>query len=233
MNDKTINDIIGWDVGIWRKSLKFFDENIDFKKIHNALELGAGHQSGGYSLYLAQKGVDTICSSQHKIDEQNKKIYEKYNLSQFIKYEKVDILNIPYTDFFDLVCFKSVLGGIKTNFEPKETLEISFKQITKCLKKDGVLIFSENISSTIIHKLFRKKFATSIHGWSYFNIEELMRICDSSFHDYKHTTNGFITCFFPESIREMLSFFDNYFFCRIIPSKYHYVFIAICNYPKK
>ena len=233
MDKSLIKDIIGWDVGIWSKSLKFFDENIDFKKINNALELGSGHQSGGYALYLAQKGIHTICSSHLKTDDQNRNIHEKYNLSQFLKYETVDNLNIPYTDFFDLVCFKSVLGGIKTEFEPEKTLEISFKQITKCLKNDGMLIFSENISSTIIHKLFRKKFTTPIHGWNYFDIEELIRICDSSFHDFQNTTNGFMTCFFPESIRKMFSYIDNYFLCKLIPSKYHYVFIAICKLPKK
>ena len=48
MKKALINDIIGWDIGIWNKSLEFFEQNIDFSKINNALELGAGHQSGGY-----------------------------------------------------------------------------------------------------------------------------------------------------------------------------------------
>ncbi len=233
MNDKINNDIIGWDIGIWSKSLQFFDQNIDFKKINNALELGASSQSGGYSLYLSQKGIHTICSSHLHVNKKTKLIHGKYKSSQLIKYEKVDILNIPYSNFFDLVCFKSVLGGIKRNFEPKKILEISFKQISKCLKNDGILIFSENITSTTVHKFFRKKFTIPVYGWHYFDIEELIKICDLSFHEVQNTTNGFITCFFPDSLREMFSFFDNYIFCKVIPSKYHYVFIAICKFPKK
>ena len=48
MKKALINDIIGWDIGIWNKSLEFFEQNIDFSKINNALESRAARQSGGY-----------------------------------------------------------------------------------------------------------------------------------------------------------------------------------------
>ncbi len=53
-NKNIINDIIGWDTAVWGQSLKFFDENVDFKNVKNALELGSGNY-GGYSLYFASK----------------------------------------------------------------------------------------------------------------------------------------------------------------------------------
>ncbi len=230
MKKALINDIIGWDIGIWNKSLEFFEQNIDFSKINNALELGAGHQSGGYSLYLAQKGINTICSSQFRVNEKIKKTHQKYELSNFIEYEQIDISNIPYTNYFDIVSFKSVLGGIKLSKKP---LEESFVQITKCLKEDGLLIFSENISSTYLHKILRKRYTSNKHGWHYYNYEELIRCCNLYFCEVNYTTNGFITNLFPERFREMISFFDNHFFCKVIPKNYHYLFIAICREPKK
>ena len=79
-NKNIVNDIIGRDTVIWGQSLKFFDENIKFKNIINALELGSGNYCG-YSLYFSSKLIDTICSNPYGDFESAKKIYFNYDFS--------------------------------------------------------------------------------------------------------------------------------------------------------
>ena len=88
MKDSIINDIIGWDTIVWGQSIKFFDQNVEFKKVKNALELGSGNY-GGYSLYFASKNIDTICSNPYSDFKNAKEVHSKYSFSKKIKYEKM------------------------------------------------------------------------------------------------------------------------------------------------
>ena len=75
MDKQLINDIIGWDIKNWGKSISFFENNIDFSGTKKALELGCGFY-GGYSLYFSSKGIKTICSNNDGNFEHTKKIHK-------------------------------------------------------------------------------------------------------------------------------------------------------------
>jgi len=110
---KEIIDIsLAWDIINWGKSLNFFEKYIDYNKPIKALELGAGFRGGGYSHYFTMKNMNVICSDYPVVSKLIKEIHRKYNLDKVITYQTIDALDIPYKEEFDIIFFKSLLGGI-------------------------------------------------------------------------------------------------------------------------
>lgn len=226
-----IKDTIGWDILNWSKSLSFLCEKVDLTKIDNALELGGGESSAGYSLFLASKKIKTIFSNYDDSFENALKIHKKYAFSKYIQYEKIDALNIPYKNHFDLVVFKSMLGGIIRQ-QDLNVGNIVFNQIYNSLRKGGYLFFAENLKSTQLHSFLRKKIT---HGrgekpWRYLTLNQIIAIAKSNFKDIDFTTKGFLGCFgYLESQKNILSIIDSIFLDKIIPNKYNYIAIFICK----
>jgi len=227
MNTNIIKDIIGWDHINWGESLKFFDSNIDYNNINKVLELGAGEQSGGYSLFFAKKRMNVVCSTYEKISEKLIHRHNKYNFKKYISYEIIDAKNISYNEEFDIICFKSMLGGICKNDNIKYSEQV-FNQIYKALKPNGYLVFSENISSTIIHKILRPKFVSK--SWYYFSTNELVKLIEERFVNVNYTTTGFLGCFGRSEIQKnIIGYVDKYFFMNFIPKKWNYIFFGVCK----
>jgi 2-polyprenyl-3-methyl-5-hydroxy-6-metoxy-1,4-benzoquinol methylase len=130
-NKELVNDIIQWDVNSWSKALYFWNEKLDFSNKNIGLELGA--KNGGLSLYLALNGLNTICSDYIDCTLIAKPLHEKYNVTSLINYETIDALNIPYENYFDVIAFKSILGGIGRNNNYDNIIK-TINQIYKALK---------------------------------------------------------------------------------------------------
>ena len=113
MNDELIKDIIQWDISSWSKALHFWENNIDWSKVSNGLELGG--REGGLSLWLALKGKEVVCSDLNDVKNTAEHLHEKHNVSNLVKYEDIDATVIPYENYFDVIVFKSIIGGIGRN----------------------------------------------------------------------------------------------------------------------
>jgi SAM-dependent methyltransferase len=134
-----------WDIESWSKAFELWDEALKNAPRRKALELGGRH--GGPSLYLASKGFDVLCTDINKdfLDEA-RAFHQKEGVSDRVKYESLDALNIHYENEFDVVIFKSILGGIdRDNKNYKESHKMILKQIHKALKPGGYLLFAENL----------------------------------------------------------------------------------------
>ena len=222
-------DIMGWDFFNWSKSLDFFDNNIDYKNIKNVLELGANDQSSGYSLFFAKKGISTTCSSYLKTSNELIKRHEKYKLIKNIIYDSQDAQKITYIEKFDIICFKSMLGGICKNGNYDNAKNV-FNQIYKALKPGGYLAFSENINATFLHKHFRRKYISK--SWYYFSQNELLNLMNSDFHYINSETVGFLGCFGRTELqKETISRLDENIFKNIIPKSWNYIYFGICQKP--
>ena len=170
--------IIGWDIINWGQSLKVFEKNIEFKNIESALEIGAS-KNGGYSLYFASKGIDTICSNRDGDFNKARLIHNSYPFFDKIEYQKIDALEIPYKDKFNCIAFKSILGhkflDKDNNSDRFKNLDLQkkiFRQISDALKSHGYLIFADNIVGTNLHKFINNKYGwgQDHSGWRYFTI---------------------------------------------------------------
>ena len=237
-NKNIINDIIGWDTSVWGQSLKFFDENVDFRNVKIALELGSG-SNGGYSLYFASKDIDTICSNPFGDFESAKKVHSKYDFSTKIIYEKIDALDIPYENKFDCISFKSIMGVLGNREERFKNINAQKKMISnvsKSLKKGGYLIFAENLKGSKFHQYILNKYGwgKNYKGWRYFSITDYFDIVGGDFTLLNYKTTGVLGNMvskkeirFKESLKRIFGKIDTFILDKLLKENSRYVIFAV------
>lgn len=192
MQKKLLHDIIDWDIVNWSKAIPFWERHADLKNERKLKCLELGCNQGGLSLWLAQKGFEVICSDLENPEQIAKAKHQKYgNLP--IKYEAINALNIPYENEFDIVIFKSILGGLSRGGN-QQNKKKAVGQIHKALKPGGKLLFAENLSASKMHQFLRKHFIKWGADWNYLKINEMNWL----FEDFKtinYKTVGFFGAF--------------------------------------
>jgi SAM-dependent methyltransferase len=226
MSTTNLNDIIQWDIRAWGKALNYWENQVDWNNVHSALELGA--REGGLSLWLSQKGISTICSDFMDTEERATPLHSKYNSSSNIKYQDIDATNIPYENQFDVIIFKSIIGGIGKgdNLEQQEKV---FSEIHKALKPGGKLLFAENLTSTMLHQKLRARHNKWGGYWRYISLTELKHFLNSFDSSTIKTTGVLGTLGRSEKQKGFLSRVDEISMNHITPSKWHYIGYGIAK----
>lgn len=189
MENDTLKKIVVWDIVNWSRALKFWEENcLISDKDYNCLELGSS--KGGLSLWLALNGNHVYCTDINGPEPVAHDIHSEYHCESRITYGRMDALHIPYKNHFDIIVFKSIMGGI--SFAAPQNKQIIINQIHKALKPNGRLLFAENLEATVFHKFFRGKYGTK--KWNYLKIGEVDDIF-SRFKKVNYITTGFWGCF--------------------------------------
>lgn len=226
MDKQLIKDIFEWDIVNWSKAIDFWTEEVDITS-HNLTCLELGGRRGGLSLWLAVNNNTVICSDLESPKTHASELHTKYNCTDKIEYQGINATNIPFENKFDIVVFKSILGGISGNGNDhlkKETLD----QIHKCLKPNGKLLFAENLEASFLHKRFRKVFVKWGSRWNYLKYDEIENVF-GSFESVKYKTVGFLGTFGrSEKQRHFLSKMDN-LVERIIPKRKRYIVIGVAE----
>lgn len=231
--NKPIKDIVGWDTVNWGGALLYLDDHLPDTDVGNltALELGSGF-NGGLSLWLALKGMRVMCSGWHpnyiEASDEPKSIHKAYRVDKLIEYREIDATNIPYKNSYDIVCYKSMLGGIIRN----GSLDIArnvVNEIYDSLKPGGILLFLENIVSTRLHAIFRNKYGAGRNKWRYFSIIEIEYL-HKQFHSFEYQTFGFLACFGTNELqRTALGRIDRILSSRILPKKWNYILAGVAT----
>ena len=222
-DDALMKDVLVWDVRTWTAAVDFWDRSLpqDGSQF-TCLEIGAG--PGGPSLWLALKGHEVICSNLKNTEIMAAPIHEKYGVSAKIRYQDIDATNVPYENYFDVVIFKSVLGGVGS-------LQVdAMAQILKSLKPGGILLFAENIRGTVFHRLARS-IAYRIRGtsWRYPTLAQMRALLDGFSTVEMHTT-GVVAMFGnTESRRTALAGVDQRFLNRVTPRSWKYVSYGVAT----
>ena len=165
-------DIIEWDISNWSVALGYWNKNTRHDLVSswiNALKIGAWH--GWLSLWAASNGIKVLCSDL----EYPSKAIEKnryYNVSHLIEYAALDALSIPDYNKFDIVIFKSVLGGIGRQNNRTDQAK-AIKEIYKCLREGGELWFAENLVASPFHQVLRRRYVKWGNSWRYVTIQEM------------------------------------------------------------
>ena len=221
-DEDLITNVIEWDIANWSRCLVFWRSFLTDCKNKVALEIGSGR--GGISLWLALNGMRVICSD--IIDPRNTalSLHNKYNAEK-INYETIDATNIPYRDYFDVIVFKSVLGGIGRDGNIAAQSK-AIKEMHKSLKKGGMLLFCENLQGSALHRFFRTRYQPWGDSWRYITISEMKKYL-ADFSEVKVKTVGFLGCFGRnEAQRRMLARIDN-MITLLVPENWRYVIIGI------
>ena len=227
MNNIFLRDILQWDYVNWSLPLHFWDKILSEKeKELKCLELGS--REGGLSLWLALKGHAVIASDLIDAETSAKPLHKKYNIDKKIVYQDIDATSIPYENYFDIIIFKSILGGIGRN-DDKEKQRLVLNQIHKALKAGGKLLFAENIRATLLHSFFRRYFTRWGKEWRYVSVKELKEFL-SDFSKVEIKTTGFTGVFGrTENQKNLLGKADKHFFNKIIPSSWNYIAFGIAT----
>ena len=151
MEHQLLEDIIEWDIVNWSKALNYWNDEIDISSTSlTALELGG--RRGGLSLWLATENNIVICSDLTSPAKSASLLHSNYDVKGSIRYEAIDAINIPYEDHFDIVAFKSILGGISRSGKDELKKRIIL-EIYKSLKPGGKLC-----SQKILNRLYSISF---------------------------------------------------------------------------
>jgi len=214
-----VRDIVTWDVRTWSTAVVYWDRVLGTpEKPLRCLEIGAG--PGGPSLWLALQGHDVLCTNWQATREQAAPLHDQYGVSDRIEYTDVDATAIPYENEFDLIVFKSVIGGVGD----RDAQDRAMEGIHRALKPGGRLLFAENLRGTVFHRLVRA-IAYRVRGtsWRYVTVKELQpHLARYSSHDLR--TTGFLAMFgLRERQRDTLAAADDAVFNRLLPRSWHYV----------
>ena len=226
MTEELKKDIIQWDIKSWSLALDYWEKNIDWSKVNNGLELGG--RQGGLSLWLALKGKQTICSDLKEVKSTAEPLHLRYHVNSLVTYQDIDATNIPYENHFDIVVFKSIIGGIGSNDNYKIQQKV-FKEIYKALKPGGKLLFAENLIASPLHQRLRKKFVNWGISWRYVSIEEIKE-CLKNFSEYDIKSTGLLgTLGRNENQRNFLSSIDDILLNKICPDTWKYIAYGIAT----
>lgn len=170
MKNNLTKDIIQWDIKAWSKVLTYWNENIDWDTVQNGLELGG--REGGLSLWCALKGKRMVCSDIVDVESTASPFHKKYDVDGLVTYEVIDATKIPYENYFDVILFKSIMGGVGSN-DNIENQRKAFNEIYKALKPGGKLLFAENLKASPMHQYLRKKYIRWGNSWRYVTLPEM------------------------------------------------------------
>ena len=191
LNKILISDIIGWDVVNWSKCLNYWEKYL--VESENKVGLEVGGRQGGLSLWLAHHKMHVVCSDIADTKSAAILLRNKHYLSERITDKIIDATNIPYNDYFDIVVFKSILGGIGRN-DNKDLQIKTIKEIYKSLKPGGMLLFAENLDASPLHRFLRKRCLSWGNSWRYVKVAEMKQFL-SDFSQVDFETAGFLGCF--------------------------------------
>lgn len=226
MTQKRTKDIMQWDVKSWSKALSYWESNIVWDKVQNGLELGG--REGGLSLWLALKGKTVVCSDLKNVKETAQQLHLQYNITSHITYQDIDATDIPYENYFDIIVFKSIIGGIGRNDNYGIQQKV-FNEIYKALKPGGKLLFAENLKASSFHQRVRKRFVNWGSSWRYVSINEMRKFL-KDFSNCEIKTTGILGTFGRnESQRNLLSSMDKLILNKICPENWKYICYGIAE----
>lgn len=219
-------DIIQWDVASWRRALVYWQHSVDWSRVESALELGGN--SGGLSLWLARKRIHTVCSDLHDTEAMARPLHDRYGVAPYIAYEDIDATRIPYKEHFDVVAFKSILGGIGRDGHPERQQQV-IDEIYNALKPGGVLLFAENLKASPAHQLLRRRFLDWGGSWRYVTTRE-MHVSLAAFASHSLRTTGVLAAFGRnERQRRALARIDAAFLEKGCPAEWKYIVYGIAR----
>lgn len=184
--------MLQWDVASWRVALEIWDQAAVCRGDTQVLDLGA--RDGGLSLYFASKGCHVVCSDLKGPSRAARVLHERYGVGHLVRYAAVDATKIAYPEAsFDVVCFKSVLGGIG-GVGGYAAQQQAVLEMHRVLRPGGKLFFAENLVGTRLHAFLRRRFVAWGERWRYLSIGEVCELL-RPFSEVTYVATGFLATF--------------------------------------
>jgi SAM-dependent methyltransferase len=225
--EEVVRDIIEWDTGNWSRALTFWGRHTrqDLRSV-KALEIGSGN--GGLSLWIALQGGCCLCTDIGDPRLSAIAKHQFYGIADRIRYEALDALTMTYENTFDVVLFKSVLGGIG-HHDGKDRQQSAMKAIYRALKPGGELLFAENLAASPIHRLLRRRCTAWGNYWRYVSLADMASLT-APFSEVEMAVCGCMGAFGrTERQKRLLGALDRIFIERIVPAKWRYLVFGVAR----
>jgi SAM-dependent methyltransferase len=160
-----------WDATTWFQALRFWADRSPIS-LQAARVLEIGGRNGGLSLWLADMGAEVVCSDLGGPSEKARLLHAASENSGRITYLDLDALKMDVEGEFDIVIFKSVLGGIGGAHGAKGQ-ETAVNNMHRALRAGGCLLFAENLTGSRLLGALRKRFVPWGERWRYVSAKEL------------------------------------------------------------
>jgi 2-polyprenyl-3-methyl-5-hydroxy-6-metoxy-1,4-benzoquinol methylase len=227
-----LKDSFGWDVVNWSRSALLWSKELpaDLSGL-KALEVGCGDRSGGLSLWLASQGAIVTASADVDYSADMNRFLDRYTLSGSVDFELIDVGAIPYTEQFDVVCMKSVLGGIGPG-RHLDDQQAALNSIAASLKPGGKVLFVENMEATKFHMALRQRWGAARNQWHYYNFDQLEKlIAGAGLKSSQLGSTGFFgTLGRSEFQKRVLGWIDGVI-CPLLPRSWHYIGYGVAHKP--
>jgi SAM-dependent methyltransferase len=220
-------DFVEWDTRNWSVALDFWLEN-SRQRLSGCTALEIGSRHGGLSLWLALQGARVVCSDVHGPSKAAVSRHRASRVAHLIEHRTVDVTDIPYSDEFDLVVFKSVLGGISV-FDDRDLQATAVRQMHKALKKGGELFFAENLVASPVHTALRRRYVRWGAKWRYVSVGDMEDFL-AIFSRVRLRTIGSAAVFGKtEAQKAWLGLADRLLLERLTPSKWRYIVAGVAT----
>jgi len=222
-----LDQAFGWDVVNWSTAIDLWHPWLASESPLDVLEVGG--REGGLSLLAARYGHRVLCSDLENPESAARPHHERERFSGTIRYAAMDALEIPFNSAFDLILFKSILGGIGRDHHP-EFQQQAIDGMYRALKPGGCLLFAENLTGSELHRYLRRRFQPWGNSWRYMNADELREML-SAFTEVEMRSTGLLgTLGRNETQRRLLGKLDQLVLARGCPSSWHYL---VTGYARK
>ncbi|HEV7178241.1 MAG TPA: class I SAM-dependent methyltransferase [Candidatus Baltobacteraceae bacterium] len=220
-----LTDVVQWDVANWSAALDYWAAHAPLHGTSlDALEIGAN--SGGLSLWLARAGHRVVCSDLERTREHAAPLIERHGMLDRVVFEDIDATAIPYENHFDIIVFKSVLGGVGHD-GAIERQRAAISSMHAALKPGGMLLFAENLTGSAMHRFLRSRYVRWGDRWRYVTIDE-MRDFLKPFRNVAFETAGFFgTLGRSESQRRVLAAIDRAGVTTLVPPSWRYLVFGV------
>jgi SAM-dependent methyltransferase len=227
--DPDLHTFVQWDVRNWSRALRFWLEVIGPKGLEGAEALELGSRDGGLSLWLARQGAArVVCSDLEGPADTAHDLHREAGVSKRIEYAPIDARQIGRAEAFDIVVFKSVLGGIG-GVGGLEAQAQAIRSIHESLRPGGQLLFAENLTASPLHVGLRRRFVRWSEHWRYLDAAEVDPLLDP-FYSVRSTTFGFVAAFGRnERQRSALARLDVAGLDRAVPRSWRYIVAGVAT----
>ncbi len=211
--------VIEWDIKTWKKAFTYWEKKVPWGQINTALEIGS--RGGGPSWWIANKGIHIDCTDRQDVHKNAQIEHQKRGGNSKISYFDLDVLELEAIEKYDLVICKSVLGGVGYHGR-SDRMEDAIQRIHRSLKPGGMFLFAENMVSSPIHILLRKKMTKWGNAWNYLTEEQIHQMTSQFEFTEIHTT-GFLATFGRTEIQRNILAFIDLILLPFIPRKWNYL----------
>lgn len=228
MTSPSVQRVIGWDVATWRRALPLFDAWLP-ADLTGMRALEVGGREGGLSLWLAARGADVLCSDLDGPREEVLRDADALDLGARISTAAADATALPWREAFDILAFKSVLGGVARN-DRHDRQRQALASMAAALRPGGLLLCAENLAASPLHGLARRLFVEWGGRWRYTDHDELGEdVRDAGFEILARSRCGLTATFGrSEAQRRVLAALDR----RLepwLPERWRYVGVLVAR----